>query len=260
MLGAHLGRRVVVVLRVAHGREEHGIRLLANPERLFGERIAYLVDGIRPAKGIRICYLMAEFLAYGIHYIHTLDRYLRSDPVAGQNCYFEIHVVYVLSEEKKEGYQHGFITKEILEPYMKEDVTVMMCGPEAMYEFVTKELESFHLPIRRVKKEANCVASRKGEEKTYQLTVHIGFDTFQVPASSNETILVALERASLPVPSKCRAGGCGFCHSKLVSGKYTIAGVDKRRLADLKFGYIHPCCTYPDSDMELIVPKREEIH
>ena len=171
-----------------------------------------------------------------------------------------VHVVYVLSEEKKEGYQHGFITKEILEPYMKEDVTVMMCGPEAMYEFVTKELESFHLPIRRVKKEANCVASRKGEEKTYQLTVHIGFDTFQVPASSNETILVALERASLPVPSKCRAGGCGFCHSKLVSGKYTIAGTDKRRLADLKFGYIHPCCTYPDSDMELIVPKREEIH
>ena len=62
-----------------------------------------------------------------------------------------------------------------------------------------------------------------------------------------------MERAVLSVPSSCRTGGCGFCHSKLVSGKFSIAGADKRRLADVKFGYIHPCVTYPDSDMEIIV-------
>ena len=67
--------------------------------------------------------------------------------------------------------------------------------------------------------------------------------------------MTAMERAGLKVPSKCRAGGCGFCHSKLVAGDFSIAGEDKRRLADSKFGYIHPCCSYPDSDMELIVPK-----
>ena len=70
----------------------------------------------------------------------------------------------------------------------------------------------------------------------------------------NEKAL-AMERAGLRVPAKCRAGGCGFCHSKLVSGKFSLAGADKRRLADAKFGYLHPCCSYPDSDMELIVPK-----
>lgn len=40
-----------------------------------------------------------------------------------------------------------------------------------------------------------------------------------------------------------------------MSGEFSIAGADKRRLADKKFGYIHPCCTYPDSDMEIVVPK-----
>ena len=76
-----------------------------------------------------------------------------------------------------------------------------------------------------------------------------------MPADSRETVLTAMERAGLSVPAKCRAGGCGFCHSKLVSGKFSLAGADKRRLADAKFGYIHPCCSYPDSDMELIVPR-----
>lgn len=133
----------------------------------------------------------------------------------------------------------------------------MMCGPGGMYEFVSKELEAWHLPLRRVKKEANCVGVRDVQDAEYDLTVHIGFDTYTVRASANETILTAMERAGLSVPAKCRAGGCGFCHSKLVSGRYSLAGADKRRLADLKFGYIHPCCSYPDSDMEIIVPKAQ---
>ena len=167
----------------------------------------------------------------------------------------KVKVVYVLSDEKKEGYESGFIGAELLQKYVSGDYTVMMCGPQAMYAFADKELASLGLPLRRIKKEANCVGLRDAEAKSYTLTVHIGFDTYTVPADARETILTALEREGLKVPSKCRAGGCGFCHSKLVSGSFSIAGQDKRRLADAKFGYIHPCCSYPDSDMELIVPK-----
>lgn len=167
----------------------------------------------------------------------------------------KVKVVYVLSDEKKEGYESGFIGAELLQKYVSGDYTVMMCGPQAMYAFADKELASLGLPLRRIKKEANCVGLRDAEAKSYTLTVYIGFDTYTVPADARETILTALERSGLKVPSKCRAGGCGFCHSKLVSGSFSIAGQDKRRLADAKFGYIHPCCSYPDSDMELIVPK-----
>lgn len=167
----------------------------------------------------------------------------------------KVKVVYILSDEKKEGYESGFIGAELLQKYVSGDYTVMMCGPQAMYAFADKELASLGLPLRRIKKEANCVGLRDAEAKSYTLTVHIGFDTYTVPADARETILTALERAGLKVPSKCRAGGCGFCHSKLISGSFSIAGQDKRRLADAKFGYIHPCCSYPDSDMELIVPK-----
>lgn len=167
----------------------------------------------------------------------------------------KIKVVYVLSAEKKEGYEYGFIGAKIIKKYISGDFTVMMCGPQAMYEFVDKELAQFNLPIKRVKKEANCVGVRDVKDATYKITVHIGFEVKTVDAKASETVLTAMERAGINAPAKCRAGGCGFCHSRLVSGKYSIAGADKRRLADLKFGYIHPCCTYPDSDMEIVVPK-----
>lgn len=167
----------------------------------------------------------------------------------------KIKVVYILSNEEKEGFEHGFITSELIKKYVSGDFTVMMCGPGAMYAFADSQLKDFNLPIKRVKKEANCVGVRDVKDAEYTLTVHIGFETYKVKAQAKETILTAMERAGLQVPSKCRAGGCGFCHSKLVSGKFTIAGADKRRLADTKFGYIHPCCSYPDSDMELIVPR-----
>lgn len=164
-------------------------------------------------------------------------------------------VVYVLSDEEKAGYEHGFIGADLIKKYVSGDLTAMLCGPAAMYAFADRELASIGLPLRRIKKEANCVGVRDVPPQTYTLTVHIGFDTYTVPADARETVLTALERAGLKVPAKCRAGGCGFCHSKLVSGSFSVAGADKRRIADKKFGYIHPCCSYPDSDMELIVPK-----
>ena len=101
-----------------------------------------------------------------------------------------------------------------------------------------------------------CVASHSSEEMIRRdYRVHCGFEPREIPASARETLLVAMERAGIRAPAKCRAGGCGFCHSRLISGKFSIAGADKRRLADEKFGYIHPCCTYPDSDMEIEVPR-----
>lgn len=54
------------------------------------------------------------------------------------------------------------------------------------------------------------------------------------------------------LPSRCRSGQCGWCHSRLVSGEVFIPDeADGRREADKKFGWIHPCCTYPLSDIEL---------
>lgn len=169
----------------------------------------------------------------------------------------KLKVVYVLSDEEQPGCEKGFVSAALMERYTSlEGSTFFLCGPQAMYEFVEKELAPLGLPQKAVHRDAGCCGDlpleRPGE---YKLTVHMRDEAFEIPAKENETLLTAMERAGLNAPNKCRAGGCGFCHSKWLAGSYRVAeGRDGRREADRKFGFIHPCVTYPLEDMEIDVP------
>ena len=171
-----------------------------------------------------------------------------------------LRVVYVLSDEEKAGYEHGFVSAKLLEKYVDiRDVTFFLCGPKAMYNFVLQELAPYALPLKTVRKDATFCGDLPLENpRTVHLTAHIRDQVYHMNARENETLLTALERAGIPAPNKCRAGGCGYCHSRWISGEYRIAeGRDGRREADRKFGWIHPCVTYPLSDMEIDVPPSE---
>ncbi len=168
-----------------------------------------------------------------------------------------LKVIYVLSDEKQEGYEHGFISGELLKKYVDvENCTFFLCGPPAMYSFLKKEFEPWNLPVKAVHQDASCCVDRPiNAPQTFQLVVHMRDEVYTIPAKENETLLTALERAALDAPNKCRAGGCGYCHSKWIKGKFFVAeGRDGRREADVKFGFIHPCVTYPMEDMEIDVP------
>lgn len=68
-------------------------------------------------------------------------------------------------------------------------------------------------------------------------------------------MLVAIERAGIKAPSRCRSGECGWCRSKLVSGTVCIPEENElRRWADVHYGYIHPCSSFPTSDLVIEVP------
>ena len=50
-----------------------------------------------------------------------------------------VKVVHVLSDEAAEGYEHGFITAELIRKYAgEEDYSLFLCGPKAMYDFADK--------------------------------------------------------------------------------------------------------------------------
>ncbi|MBQ2504897.1 MAG: 2Fe-2S iron-sulfur cluster binding domain-containing protein, partial [Erysipelotrichaceae bacterium] len=107
----------------------------------------------------------------------------------------------------------------------------------------------------------NSIGDRKvDEEKIYKLIVHMRDEVFEIEAKNNETLVAAMERAGIKAPVKCKTGVCGFCHSRVIKGNYTIEeGNDFRRAADKIFNCIHPCCTYPESDMEIDVPYTKEV-
>ena len=171
-----------------------------------------------------------------------------------------LKVIYILSDEERPGYEHGFVSAALLEKYVDvRDVSFFLCGPKAMYDFIPKGLAPYGLPVKAVRKDATFCGDRAVDTpRTFQLTVHIRDQVYTVPARENETLLTAMERAGINAPNKCRAGGCGYCHSKWLSGEYVVAdGRDGRREADRKFGFIHPCVTYPAGDMAIDVPPAE---
>lgn len=168
----------------------------------------------------------------------------------------KVKLVVVLSEEEADGYEHGLITAEILNKYLPQNYALFLCGPDGMYKFLEDVVPKLVHKPRFVRKENNCVGDVKKENPTtFSLTVHIRDKVSKISAKENETILTSLEKAGLKVPSRCRFGACGFCHTRLIGGEYFVNEENEhRRKADVKFGYIHPCCTYPLSDMELDVP------
>jgi ferredoxin-NADP reductase len=179
-----------------------------------------------------------------------------------------IQVVHVLScaEVSLAGCEQGFITADTIEKYADvDDSSFFVCGPQAMVRFVAEELAPFDLPDRRIRWEVSGevkdITSSPGfpqevADETFRLTVHVGGVTTEVPAKAVETVLVAMERANLAPPSQCRSGECGFCRSRLVSGDvYVRPESDGRRAADKQFGYIHPCSSYPITDLEISVPR-----
>ena len=181
----------------------------------------------------------------------------------------KLNIVYILSCEvvSIKGCEQGFITADIIKKYCDiPKSSFFLCGPQIMYNFVEKELTQFNLPLRRIRREAfgevKDVTSFPNfplelAEKSFKMTVHMGELTKEFPALATESMIVAMERAKLAPPSKCRSGECGFCRSLLISGDVYVNPVsDWRRAADKKFGYIHPCSSYPLSDIEIKVPRR----
>lgn len=176
-----------------------------------------------------------------------------------------IQVVHVLSDEEKPGFEHGFISADLIRKYApaEEPYSVFVCGPQGMYRFVDKEIGKLGLARKYVRHElfgeVHDARTQEGypgtDLTTVKITVSIRDTTRTVTGSVYDTILQTLEKNGITVPTSCRSGECGFCHSVLKSGQvYVPKAIDGRRLADLKFGGIHPCATFPLSDLEIIVP------
>ena len=180
----------------------------------------------------------------------------------------KIKVVHVLSEKVKrgvKGLEKGFITAELIQKYAPENepYSVFICGPQQMYEFVDKELEKIGLPKKYIRHEMfgefhNPITQPDypaGVPEKIKITVTIQDKTYIIFGSSADSVMQTIEKNGLSVPARCRSGECGFCHSHLISGKvYVPKHLEYRREADYKFGCIHPCCSFPLTDLEINVP------
>ena len=237
-------------------------------------RDAPTVVGLAGGSGITPFMAMARALRDGIEDFNLILLYgsrtkesillgRELDEIAASCPKFK--VVHVLSDEEAEGYEHGLITAELIQKYApKGDYSLYLCGPEGMYRFLKPEIEKLGLPERRFRRKMIDVTKKPREcdcypqacrGKSFSLTVKQGPKEYKLTASADEPVLTAIERAGIKAPSRCRSGECGWCRSRLLEGTVFIPQENElRRWADVEYGYIHPCSSFPTSDLVLEVP------
>lgn len=242
-------------------------------------RDAHTVIGLAGGSGITPFYSLAQAIADGdedcrlilLYGSRTVEDILFHQEFAAlEKKSDRIRVVNVLSDEERDGYEHGFISADLIQKYAPkgEEYSIFMCGPKGMYNFMHKELKKLNLEQKWIRQEVQGEAHDPNDFSDYsdqsnvpatvKITVDINGEQHTISASSQQTILQSLEKNGIAAPAHCRSGECGWCHSHLTSGKvFCPISMDHRRAADKEFHYIYLCCTYPLSDLTIQVPKPE---
>lgn len=170
-------------------------------------------------------------------------------------------VTHVISEPG-EGYTgaKGFITSEVIKNTINDlsDKMFYVCGPEAMYSFVLKELEAMGIPKRKRRVEVFGPPAHIEQQPGWPEHVNPN-DRFQVrinkdshiEAVAGEPLMNSMERMGKSLPASCRSGECSLCRTRLISGRVYQPATVKMRKSDVKYNYIHPCMAYPLEDLEL---------
>lgn len=156
----------------------------------------------------------------------------------------------ILSDEEVEGYLNGFITSKLIKELGLSEFSIFACGYEGFLKYLNKELEEFKLPRKFIRYEEYLPKCNIKKIKKYNMIVRIEEAFLKCECFNNKTILEALEKAKIYVPSACHTGRCGLCRTKLINGRVKVVN-DKRDKNEQDENYIHPCCTYPVSDIEI---------
>lgn len=134
-----------------------------------------------------------------------------------------------------------------------------VCGPVPMLELCRSALREIGVARHRVRVElpgapADVTTSPGwpedlGASTSFQLRV----GDREVRATAGEPLLCTLERHGLLIPARCRSGECAACRTRLVAGQVYELPTAHVRESDRHYGYIHPCASYPISDLELTI-------
>ncbi len=194
--------------------------------------------------------------------------------------------VVIVNESNKEK-----LNISLIKSYVTSKFTVFTCGNKEFIDMIKNELTSINLSIKDfryeeintiINDEDEVIDEKQKDENTenemqkssedednledtieeqqieeekineYNIKVFTHDNEYNIKCQENQTILSALEKNNIKARSKCRNGKCGYCRTLLIWGNIkTIEQLDNRRKIDIKYNYIHPCMTYPMSDITI---------
>lgn len=229
-----------------------------------GEQVVAIAGSV----GIVLFHSIAKAIAEGdadyrlalFYTAQTLDELLYRDEwrLLEEQSGGRLKVVPVLSAQDAQGCERGPVTRAMIERHADvSEATFLIRGPATLVAAMRLELAPLNLSRRRLRSAFSGDSEFRPAglgDATYWIDIRMGGETRTIPAREDETILEALEKAGLQPSADCRTGICGLCGATLVSGKIMLASDEEgTRKVRERYSTIHPCCSYPCSDMEIVV-------
>lgn len=207
---------------------------------------------------------------------HSYEIMLRDDYKEYSERSDKFKYIFIVADEAEASAmpdaEPGYISLDLIKKYAGhfdlDNAYYLVCGPQEMYEALDEELSSLAFPASHYKteipgevKDSLVFPEYPAEKANETFTIHVyrgncaGGEEIDIPALATETIEVALERAGLTYQARCRSGACGCCLSKMDEGAIFVPSRwDTRTDEELDEGLIHPCCSFPLSDIKLTLP------
>jgi ring-1,2-phenylacetyl-CoA epoxidase subunit PaaE len=131
-----------------------------------------------------------------------------------------------------------------------------ICGPTTLKRDLQKLLAASAVPAQQVHTETFASPAQKtaqplrGARNANGTRIRVKDTGAVLQAHSGETLLATLERHGYAPEYSCRAGACGTCKLRLLSGKVHPAG-DSLSAAERQAGYALACVAHPASDVTI---------
>ena len=226
--------------------------------------------GITPMMSA-VRYLTANCWEGDIYFIYsartTLDFIFEQELLYLQRRHSNLHVLVCMTRAEGTNWMgpEGRLTTELINGFVPElpSKVAHICGPPAMMDAISDMLLKLGMLKKNIKTEAFGGAPAKKEtalssalsiESSAEATSHeVKFVASgkQGKSGPEETILEVAEALNVDIESSCRAGSCGSCKVKLLSGSVEMDVDDGLEDEDKAGGYILACQAIPSTTVEV---------
>lgn len=146
----------------------------------------------------------------------------------------------------------GRLSQDILQTQVPDirSRRVMICGPEPYMQLAENWALSLGVAAENIVKEQfQAVAAPVSADHQLTLTRLTPLQNYRVPVGT--TLLAAMEQHGIPVTAACRAGVCGSCKTRVLSGDYQTTSQMTLTEDDIAQGYVLACSCQLQGDLTL---------
>ncbi|HEI8865602.1 TPA: NADH oxidoreductase [Serratia odorifera] len=165
----------------------------------------------------------------------------------------QLQLTLMAEHEARPGFLSGRINAQLLQQTVPDIAqrTVMTCGPAPYMAQVEQLCRQLGVPAAQFHQEQFHTPTPGDADSETTLALRIGqpLREFRVPVGS--TLLAALEMHNLPVTAACRAGVCGSCKTRVLSGDYTTSSSMTLTPNEIAQGYVLACSCQLQGDVTL---------